>query len=167
MRIKLFFLLIAVLLLATGTIFGDGNPNEPCLAVRSDVTGPQALPVPGEDLNITEVAFTGNHTIELKNPSFQELKDFILRDTTSRNRFVLNTYECRHFATEVDNSAEAAGLRCGFVLLCFERGQHAVVAFETTDRGVIYIEPQTDAAIEVAVGGMYQGRQIKEILIAW
>jgi hypothetical protein len=167
MRIKLFFLLIAVLLLATGTIFSDGNPNEPCLAVRSDVTEPLTLPMPGEDLNITEVAFTENQTIELKNPTFQELKDFILKDTTSRNRFVLNTYECRHFATEVDNSAEAAGLRCGFVLLCFERGQHAVVAFETTDRGVIYIEPQTDAAIDVAVGSMYQGREIEEILIAW
>jgi len=167
MRIKLFVLLLAVLFLSTGTIFSDGNPGEPGLAIRSDATGPLSLPMPGEDVNINEDDVTGNRTIELKNPTFQELKEFILKDTTSRNRFVLNTYECRHFATEVDNSAEAAGLRCGFVLLCFERGQHAVVAFETTDRGVIYIEPQTDAAIEVAVGGMYQGRQIKEILIAW
>ncbi len=79
----------------------------------------------------------------------------------------MNNYECRHFATEVDNNAEAAGLRCGFVLLCYENYQHAVVAFETTDRGMVYIEPQTDVAIEVEVGGMYQGEEIEEILIAW
>jgi hypothetical protein len=56
---------------------------------------------------------------------------------------------------------------CGFVLLCFDQGQHAVVAFNTTDRGLIYIEPQTDAAIEPKVGEKYEGKEIKEILIAW
>jgi len=102
-----------------------------------------------------------------KNPTFAEARDFILKDPTNRNRFVPHQYECRHFATDVDHNAEAAGLRCGFVLLGYERGQHAVVAFETTDQGLIYIEPQTDAALHPEVGGRYQGKEIKEILIAW
>jgi hypothetical protein len=114
-----------------------------------------------------ETAASISQAIELKNPTFQELRDFILKDPTSRKQFVLNQYECRHFATEVDNNAEAAGLRCGFVLLCYDQGQHAVIAFDTTDRGLIFIEPQTDAAIEPIVGGKYQGQEIKEILIAW
>ena len=105
--------------------------------------------------------------IVLKNPTFEEVRDFIIKDNTSRNEFLLNQYECRHFATEVNNSAETAGFRCGFVLLCYARGQHAVIAFDTTDRGLIYIEPQTDAAIHPEVGGEYQGRDIKEIIIAW
>jgi len=105
--------------------------------------------------------------IVLKNPTFNEVKDFVIEDTTSRNKFILNQYECRHFATEVDNNAEAAGIRCGFVLLCYNRGQHAVIVFDTTDRGLVYIEPQTDAAIHPEVGGNYQGKEIKEILIAW
>lgn len=108
-----------------------------------------------------------NQAITLKNPTFQELKDFILRDPINCNKFVLNKYECRHFATEVDNNAEAEGLRCAFVLLCYERGQHAVVAFDTTDQGLVYIEPQTDARIHPEVGGKYQKQKIKEILIAW
>ena len=108
-----------------------------------------------------------SQAIVLKNPTFRELRDFILRDPTSRNEFVLNKYECRHFATEVCNNAEAEGLRCAFVLLGFERGQHAVVAFDTTDRGLVYIETQTDARIHPEVGGKYQGKEIKEILIAW
>jgi len=110
---------------------------------------------------------SSSQTIELKNPTFEETRDFILKDTTSRNKFILNQYECRHFATDVNNNAEAEGLRCAFILLCFDRGQHAVVAFDTTDRGLVYIEPQTDAAIHPEVGGKYQKKEIKEILIAW
>jgi len=105
--------------------------------------------------------------IVLKNPTFNEVKDFVIEDATSRNKFIRNQYECRHFATEVGNNAEAAGIRSGFVLLCYDRGQHAVVAFDTTDRGLVYIEPQSDAAIHPEVGGNYQGKEIKEILIAW
>ncbi|GAH97857.1 unnamed protein product, partial [marine sediment metagenome] len=55
--------------------------------------------------------------IELKNPTFEEARDFLLRDPTSRNEFALNQYECRHFATDVNNNAEAEGLRCAFILL--------------------------------------------------
>lgn len=108
-----------------------------------------------------------SQTITLKNPTFQELKDFILSDPTSRNKYVLNQYECRHFATDVNNNAEAEGLRSAFVLIGYDRGQHAVVAFVTSDRGLVYIEPQTNARIQPKVGGRYQGREIKEILIAW
>ena len=108
-----------------------------------------------------------NQADDPRNPSFREVRDFILGDTTSRNSFVLNEYECRHFTTDANNNAEAEGLRCAFVLLCFDQGQHSVIAFETTDRGLVYIEPQTDAAIHPEVGGYYQGRVIREILIAW
>ena len=110
---------------------------------------------------------SSSQSITLKNPTFQELKDFILKDPTNRNKFVLNQYECRHFATDVNNNAEAEGLRSAFVLLCFDRGQHAVVAFDTTDRGLVYIEPQTDAVIHPEVGDTYEGKEIIEILIAW
>lgn len=108
-----------------------------------------------------------SHEMVLKDQTFQEVRDFILKDPTNRNKFVLNQYECRHFATDVNNNAEANDLRCAFVLLGYDRGQHAVVAFDTTDRGLVYIEPQTDAAIHPEVGGKYQGKEIKEILIAW
>jgi len=105
--------------------------------------------------------------MKLENPTFDEMRTFLLDDLTSRNEFILNEYECRHFATEVNNNAEAAGIRCAFILLCYRVGQHAVVAFETTDRGLVYIEPQTDAAIHPLVGGIYQGQEIIEILICW
>jgi hypothetical protein len=167
MKKKLFLPFVAILLLSCGSIYGYNNDTSRDLAIHSEVTEPSALTILSDNASAAETTVSRNQTFEVKNPTFQELKDFILKDPTSRKQFVLNQYECRHFATEVDNNAEAAGLRCGFALLCYDQGQHAVVAFETTDRGLVYIEPQTDAAIDVKVGGMYEGREIKEILIAW
>jgi hypothetical protein len=125
------------------------------------ITSPASQEIASE--NTTSV----NQTEELRNPTFKEMKEFILKDTTSQKPFITNKYECRHFATDVNNNADAAGLRCAFALLCYTNGQHAVVAFETTDRGLIFIEPQTDAAIQPKVGGWYQGQQIVEILVSW
>lgn len=167
MKKKLPFLFVGILLLFPCFTYVDSNHTIQYQTVRTEVTEPSALPTWSENASSAENIVSGNQTILVKNPTFQELRDFILRDATSRSQFVLNQYECRHFATEVDNNAEAEGLRCGFVLLCFDRGQHAVVAFDTTDSGLVYIEPQTDAAIEPKVGGKYQGNEIKEILIAW
>ncbi len=160
---KLIFLLLIMLVLSP--LPGDAYDKETAALETVSIEVTQAAAptsvesAPGElDSGIAS---------ELRNPTFQEVRDFILRDPTSRNSFVLYQYECRHFATAVNNNAEALGLRCAFVLLCFDRGQHAVIAFETTDRGLVYIEPQTDAVIHPEVGGKFQGREIKEILIAW
>ena len=164
MRKKLIFPLLPILLLPFWPAFAYDNDPAPQETIRTEVI---ELSAPAWSLDTTSDVGSNSQVIELKNPTFQELRDFILRDPTSRNKFVLNQYECRHSATEVNNNAEAEGLRCAFVLLCFDRWQHAVVAFDTTDGGLVYIEPQSDARIHPEVGGKYQGEEIKEILIAW
>jgi len=108
----------------------------------------------------------GNLT-QLKDPTFAELRHFVLEDTTNWNKWAEHTYECRHFAADVCNHAREAGWNSAFVLLCYSQGQHSVVAFDTTDSGLVFIEPQTDARIYPEVGGEYQGQEIIEILIAW
>jgi hypothetical protein len=166
----LFPLIIVVLLFSFGVTCVDSNGAIQGQEIRAKVTEKPAQPAwsnGSSNTGSSENTTSANRTITLKNPTFREVKDFILKDPTSRNQFILYKYECRHFATDVDNNANAAGLNCGFALLCYDRGQHAVVAFDTTDRGLIFIEPQTDAAIDVEIGGTYQNQQIKEILIAW
>jgi len=162
--IKLIFLIATLLLVP---LPGDICEKDaaPLLTVSMEVPGLIMAGYPG-DTGSSEPD-SDSQVTDPENPTFEEVRDFILGDTTSRNGFVLYEYECRHFTTTVNNNAEAAGLRCAFVLLCFDQGQHSVIAFETTDRGLVYIEPQTDAAIHPEVGGYYQGREIKEILIAW
>jgi len=160
---KLIYLLLVILILSPlpGDAYNKGTDSLQTVSI--EVTQ-AAVPTSMESAS---GALDSGIPAELRTPTFQDVRDFILRDLTSRNEFVLYQYECRHFATVVNNNAEALGLKCAFVLLCFDRGQHAVIAFETTDRGLVYIEPQTDAAIHPEVGGKYQGREIKEILIAW
>ena len=167
MKKKLLFLSVAILFLFICSTNANSNEATRDQTIRTEVIEPSALPTWSENASSAESIILGSQAIELKNPTFQELRNFILRDPTSRNQFALNQYECRHFATEVNNNAEAEGLRCAFVLLCYDRGQHSVVVFDTTDRGLVYIEPQTDAAIHPEVGGKYQEKEIKEILIAW
>ena len=115
----------------------------------------------------TQLATIDGQTIELKNPTFEELQAFIAKDSTNKNKWMTNAYECRHFASELCNNARDASLNCAFVLLCYNHGQHAVVAFDTVDKGLVYIEPQTDNIIYPEIGGRYEGKEIKEILIAW
>jgi hypothetical protein len=167
MKNKWLLLTIIVLLLSFCFIFVDGNDVIGEQTISAQVTENPVIPAQSQNTNSSANVTSNNQTITLENPTFEEMRNFIIKDTTSRKQFILNKYECRHFATEVDNNAKIAGWRCGFALLCYTQGQHAVVAFNTIDRGLIFIEPQTDVAIDVKVGGTYQGQEIKEILIAW
>lgn len=144
-------------MLNTGIAELEKGPRDELASVPDDGTGDKEQ---GE-------ALVGNDIIQLKDPSFAELRHFILADITNQNRWVENTYECRHFTTDVCNHAREAGWNSAFVLICYSQGQHSVVAFNTTDRGLVYIEPQTDAVIHPETGGMYQGKEIDEILVAW
>lgn len=171
MKIKLVFLSLILALLTCGFPIGKSADAAGDQQIDSQVTEFSSLPISTEivssSTSFNQIVLSGNQTIETKNPTFKAVRDFILKDTTNRNTFIAGKYECRHFATDVNNNAEAAGIKAAFVLLCYTNGQHAVIGFKTTDRGMIYIEPQTDAAIQPVVGGYYQGQKIIEILIAW
>ena len=161
------FLLIVILvtsfyLTSSGIVSSNGEQT-----IRGQVNSLFSSQDWSQSANNTESVDTSNQTVLLKNPTFQELKDFVLTDYTHRHAFIPNEYECRNFATDMVNNAVHQGLLAGFALLCYNQGQHAVVAFNTTDRGLIYIEPQTNAAIDVKVGGTYQDLEIKQILVAW
>jgi hypothetical protein len=167
MKKKWLLLLITVLLLSFCLTYTGCNDAIGEQTIGAQVTENTVIPAQSQNISSSENVTAANQTITLRNPTFEEMRNFIIKDPTSRKQFIANQYECRHFATQVDNNAKAAGWECGFALLCYAQGQHAVVAFNTTDRGLIFIEPQTDAAIDIKVGGIYQNQEIKEILIAW
>lgn len=86
------------------------------------------------------------------NPTYAELIAFIEEDFTDAHLYadsfdVLATtaevpYVCSDFAEDVHNNAEAAGIRAAWVGIEFvgEEVGHALNAFETTDRGLVYID---------------------------
>ena len=47
---------------------------------------------------------------------------------------------CADFAERLHNDAEMAGIRCAFVSLDLSTGRHGIDAFQTTDRGLIFID---------------------------
>jgi hypothetical protein len=70
---------------------------------------------------------------------------FIKADPTDSKDYIEageNAFVCADFAEQVHNNAEAAGIRAGWVSIRFAGTDdgHAINAFETTDRGLVYID---------------------------
>ena len=125
----------------------------------------------GYDAGYKELSQTGK---VYKNPTYQEMKDFLNRDTTNLHTYggsAPGAYDCENFASDVCNNAEAAGIRAAVVGLDYENANagHVIVAFETTDKGLIFIEPQSDGevTIEVGIGYGYPAKIIKRFIIYW
>jgi hypothetical protein len=114
----------------------------------------------------------------LQNPTYQEMKLFLAQDTTNSNNYEEDMYVCTDFAVAVNNNAESQGIRCAIVDMFYPDGYgHTIVAFETTDRGLIFIEPQFDREVEMVIGESYSKSNkftaaprddtINRYLIAW
>ena len=63
---------------------------------------------------------------------------FLEQDKVNENGYKLGEYDCKHFACDLHNNAEAMGIRCAIVRIP-ERG-HICNAFETTDRGLLFVD---------------------------
>ena len=107
----------------------------------------------GYDDGVVEGAGSG---YTLRNPTYSELKRFLAEDKTDLKKYVEGVYTCSDFSADVNSNAEAQGLRAAVVFIDFpSERSHVVAAFETVDRGLIFIEPQFDDEIEVGTGISY------------
>ncbi|GAH59290.1 unnamed protein product, partial [marine sediment metagenome] len=81
------------------------------------------------------------------NPTYGELVDFIVEDATDSKFYtelggIGSPRVCADFAEEVHNNAEAKGIRVAWVSIALyeEEIGHACNAFETTDKGLVYVD---------------------------
>jgi hypothetical protein len=99
----------------------------------------------------------------LKDPSYLEMRSFLASDNTDSQTYDEIDYNCYDFASSVCNHAFELGYRCGFVYIelsnsteDFTAGRptaaHAIVCFNTTDKGLIFIEPQSDLEVSLTIG---------------
>ena len=93
--------------------------------------------------------------VELSNPTHKEMKEFLAGDKTDTNLYIPGEYVSFDFAVELNNNAELEGIRAAFVTVIFPEKRHGIVAFETVDRGLIFIEPQSDREVELVIGESY------------
>lgn len=76
------------------------------------------------------------------NPTWVQLKAFLLRDTTDERMYIDGLYTCGNFAEDVHDNAESSRIRSAFVVVHFEgdRDPHALNAFKTVDKGLLFID---------------------------
>jgi len=79
---------------------------------------------------------------DAKDPTWQQLVSFLEADKTDSKAYAIFSFPCGAFAEEVHNNSEAAGIKAAWVALDFrdKSGGHALNAFKTTDRGLVYID---------------------------
>ena len=102
----------------------------------------------------------------LRDPTYDEAIAFINSDKTDENEYTQD-YVCYDFTADFDSNAFQVGYRCGFVYIEFTDSAHSIACFNTTDRGLIYIEPQNDEIVDIAVGQIYLGDIIVKMGIIW
>ena len=74
------------------------------------------------------------------NPTWARLLDFLRNDRTDEKAYVPGVYMCGDFARDVHNNAERAGIRAAYVAIELVGADHALNAFKTTDRGLVFID---------------------------
>ena len=102
----------------------------------------------------------------LRDPTYDEAIDFINSDETDENEYTPD-YVCYDFTADFASNAFQMGYRCGFVYIEFTDSAHAIACFNTTDMGLIYIEPQNDKIVTIAIGQTYLGDPIEDLGIIW
>jgi len=102
----------------------------------------------------------------IRDPTYAEAIAFISLDETDKNDWT-EDYVCYDFTADFEGNAFQMGYRCGFVYIEFSETAHAIACFNTTDSGLIYVEPQTDEIVDVAVGQLYDGEVIVRMDIIW
>ena len=149
--------LVLIILIISALVLGIVS------CTSTPATAPDPAPTPTKTKSITEkplhiyedgaIHVGGDgEPIELMNipdaanPTYAELVTFLKEDSTDGHPYIKDldilSYVCSDFAEDVHNNAEAGGIRAAWVSIEFEGDEigHALNAFETTDRGLVYVD---------------------------
>jgi hypothetical protein len=91
----------------------------------------------------------------IRDPTYEEMMAFLRADKTNEKVYDADSYNCYDYTRDMCKNAVDQGYRVGFVYLYFKESAHALVCFNTTDRGIVYVEPQYDSIVNVDVGVHY------------
>lgn len=132
--------------------YGVGNSSGYVLGFEfGNITGYTSGYDQGYLKGVIDGAGTG---FNIRDPTYKEMLDFIALDKTDENEYS-ESYTCIYFTRDVKNHAFDKGYRCGFVYIEFPNAAHAIVCFNTTDHGLVFIEPQYDDIVVLEIGRSY------------
>ncbi len=84
----------------------------------------------------------------LRDPTWEELRQFLQADDTEALKYIPNKFDCTGFALALRDRAWRRGFRSAFVEVGFVAGEsagHALTAFETLDKGLVYVDDTGEA----------------------
>lgn len=85
---------------------------------------------------------------ELINPTYKKLQHFIRTDKTDLLEWT-DDFDCTEFSYRFINNFAKQGYYATTAEIDFNDGGHMIVIVNTTDRGLYYVEPQTDNIFSV------------------
>jgi len=132
-----------------GYLFGWNNGSN---------TGYENGYISGYNIGLAETGYN------IRDPTYAEMLDFISFDQTNKNIYNVDTYNCYDYTNDVLNNAFNSGIKGGNVYINFPDSAHSIVCFNTTDKGLIFIDPQDDNEVTVIIDQNYFDRSIYEIL---
>lgn len=106
--------------------------------------------------------------------TYERVLEFLEGDNVDVNEYT-DIYNCISFANELKYNANNDGIKCAIVSFdledAYETWGHAINAFETTDRGIVYFDPQTDGErFDIRIGSHYnlsEKYRITKVDIIW
>ena len=130
------------------------------------------VPASGSD-NVAVVADPGepeiiNYDLQLRRPTFAQVQDFLATDNTSSIELTGapvpgQPVNCLTYSTTFRERAIDQHLWAYIVIFNWSAGLenpgitgwHAINAFDTTDLGLVYVEPSTDKVVDLKIGKDY------------
>ncbi len=99
----------------------------------SDPLAASVTPVPSDSTNYPPI-------------TWMQLNNFLAADHTNWNTYNAVTYNCLNYSMDLVKNALKKNIKAWIMAVTFTNQDvgHAFVAFQTSDLGVVYIEPQAD-----------------------
>ncbi len=100
----------------------------------------------------------GGSESQLRNPTWAELRRFVETDKTDTLEYIPNEFDCEGFTITLRDHAWRRGFRSGYVAIGLGENVtgHALNAFQTTDKGLVYIDnSEHDTIGYIQIGRVY------------
>lgn len=156
-----FALSVSMILIGVVIVFEIVAPSDD--PVMNTISHTHVLNIVGADGH--RITLVNN--VSARDPSYAELLNFLRADETDKIQYNYGSFVCADFAETVHNNAENASIKSGYVTIDFNEidGGHACNVFNTTDRGLVFIDctgyregyyGNCDTIVDMRIGEKYK-----------
>jgi hypothetical protein len=111
--------------------------------INTHRTTEMTMPI-ADDTRKRRRAIKITNNLDAKDPTLNQLRKFLVTDEVgkiAKKNYVNGRFVCVDFSAQIHDLAEKAGIKCGFVVIYYDRYDgHAMCAFKTTDHGLVFVD---------------------------